>query len=329
VKTATAFGWLLGALCALGLPAHALASSPPSNVDLPRVLPVWSNDSGRVEALLLVDQPAGTPALNPLDSLFGATPQLGLRGRARTGTRSGVNLDLSVTAAPAMALLCDGNIGLAAALGRLNDQCLLTRLDAEAQPGMLQRFGVSTDWTSQSGNIDLSFGLSWLDGSADLRSDFGLALPTPYRSDVIHPGLPSQWQLQGQEILLQGQGWLGPRTWLRVEGRHARTRTEMTGMPSLFGHPLEWDNTSLTLSGGHRAFSGNITGRMIELTQPRQTWTDVDFSVSWRTPWDARLSVGARNLLGGPDRDRWPMATLPGMPESEARTPYVRYHQDL
>jgi hypothetical protein len=305
---------------------HAMASGPAS-VDLPRVLPVWSNDSGRIEALLLVDQPAGSSALNPLNSLFGDAPQLGLRGRARTGARSGINLDLSVAAPPAMALLCDGNIGLAAALGRLNDQCLLTRL--EAQPGIMQRFGVSTDWTSQDGNIDLSFGLSWLAGEADVAREFGLSLPTPYRSDVIHPGLPSHWQLESQEMLLQGQSWLGPRTWLRVEGRHARTRAEMAGMPSVFGHPLEWDNTSVTLSGGHRAFSGNITGRMIELAQPRQTWTDVDFSVSWRTPWDARFSVGARNLLGGPDRDRWPMATLPGMPESEARTPYVRYHQDL
>jgi hypothetical protein len=324
VKTTWTCGWLVGALVAFGGPVHAQGVDAP---ELPRLLPVWSNDSGRVEALLLIDGPGqGAPVLNPLDALFDRAPEVALRGRARLGGGAGLNLDLSLSAPPAMALLCDGNVGLAAALGRLSEQCLLTQLDAEAQPAGLQRLGLSADWSSRSGNIDLSFGLSWLDGHADLADPALLALPTPYRSDFSHPGLPGQWRLHGQEVQLQGQGWLGPRSWLRVEGRHGRTRLDSHG---LFGLPTEWDSTSLSLSGGYRAFSGTITGRLVELSEPRQTWTDVDLSLSWRTPWDARLSIGARNLLGGPDRDAWPMATLPGLQESEARTPYVRYHQDL
>jgi hypothetical protein len=340
-------GWrqagLAGALAVLGAPV--LAQDTPTYSQLavepaPRaisseptqVLPIWSSGSGRVEALLLIDTPFDAVPSGPLESLIGphqpVQQSLGLRGRAPLGRNVGLNLDLNPATPPAMALLCDGNIALAVALGRLAEPCMLARLDVDGQVagfGRPQNLGVSLDWHSDSGNLDLSFGLAWLEARDDrpAHSAF-LTDPDHHALVALQPALLGAWQLHGQELSLQGQQWLSPRSWLRVDGRHGSTRLSGT-----FGLPVTWDSTSLRLSGGYRAFSGSVTGRLIEIDQPRQTWTDVDIALSWRTPWDARVSVGARNLLGGPDRERWPLATLPGMPESDARTPYVRYHQDL
>lgn len=329
----------LGLSLALTGPALAQSLEAAPTPELPRVLPVWNTSSGRVEALLLVDRPgAERSAPGPgfssssLESLFSARPGLGLQAEHALGHGFSVGADFGLEQAPAMGLLCDGSVGLAAALGRLSEQCLLARLDVDTgAPDLLQQtFGLSGQWSSEDRGLDLSFGLAWLDAESTGNAG-NLFSPGLAGLGLLESPALGSLQLQGQELALQGNRWLGPRSWLRVEGRHGRARLggPAADTASLFGLPREWDSTSLTLSGGYRAFSGNITGRLIEVTEPRTHWTDVDVSVSWRTPWDAKLSVGAKNLLGGPERDEWPASTLPGLPETEARTPYVRYHQDL
>ncbi len=326
-------GIVASALLLLGSPVVAQSLAPAPASELPRVLPVWSTSSGRVEAVLLVDQP--TPAVNlfsnsVLSELFSPQPSLGVRAEAALGRSTTLSADLGLGAS-SLGLLCEGNIGIAAALGRLAEHCLLARLDHDqATPeGWQQSFGLSGRWQSGDGEFDLSFGLSWLDadvvpepmpGSLAALIPFGqLGGPAPLAAPA--------WQLHQREFSLQGSRWLGRQSWLRVEGRHGQSR--LGGVESLFGGPSEWNSSSLSLSGGYRTFSGTITGKLIELEQPQSQWADVDISLSWQTPWHGKLSVGAKNLLGGPDRDEWPAAVLPGLSESEARTPYVRYHQDL
>ena len=51
-------------------------------------------------------------------------------------------------------------------------------------------------------------------------------------------------------------------------------------------------------------------------------WTTLDLGVSWRTPWSGELSVGAQNLWTAPIHS-------PRDAESQARTPYIQYRQDL
>jgi hypothetical protein len=319
---------VLGVMCALAMPALGQGMDP-SPAELPRVLPVWSTDSGRVEALLLIDA-SDTSGFShsPLDSLIGTPPEFGLRGRTRLNRNIGFNVDLRPSA-PSMALLCEGNVGLAVGLGRFAEPCLLAQLDDNgrfASFGTRESLGVSLDWQDDAGALDLSFGLSWLNAGSAHASVTGFNFGGPGVNAAHVPLLDSlgAWQLRGQEFSVAGERWLTPRSWLRVDGRHGSNR--LSGM---FGEPLQWDNTSLSVSGGYRAFSGHITGRLVEIDHPRQVWSDVDIALSWRTPWDARVSVGARNLLGGPDREKWPLASLPGLPESESRTPYVRYQQDL
>jgi hypothetical protein len=59
--------------------------------------------------------------------------------------------------------------------------------------------------------------------------------------------------------------------------------------------------------------------------------TTFDVHFTWRTPWNANLSVGATNLLGA-GSDSAPSAESPPADPLESiygRIPYVRYKQDL
>ena len=78
-----------------------------------------------------------------------------------------------------------------------------------------------------------------------------------------------------------------------------------------------------------RCFSGQLTGRLVELPHGASPWRSLDIGLSWRTPWRGELSLGARNVLGRPDTSRWPLADLPAIEDPSERVPYVRYQQDL
>jgi hypothetical protein len=91
------------------------------------------------------------------------------------------------------------------------------------------------------------------------------------------------------------------------------------------------DQTALRVGMRRGAFSGAITGRVVraENDPNARSWTGLDLGISWRTPWSAEISFGAENLIG-----RGNSALLPAPPdaansENAARTPYVRYRQDL
>ncbi|CAN5212961.1 TonB-dependent receptor [soil metagenome] len=65
---------------------------------------------------------------------------------------------------------------------------------------------------------------------------------------------------------------------------------------------------------------------------PLSSWTTVDLSFGWATPWNGQITVGARNVF---DRDP-PTNTLIGNPNYAetlhdvfGRVPFIRYEQDL
>lgn len=302
-----------------------------------RVLPVLSQESGRVEALLLLDD-TSVPAHsdNPLDRVFSsplsaAQPASGPRLQLDNGARIGA--DLSFDAQNGLALLCRGNIGLAAALDTLGEHCLLAEVSASdplmpsAQPS--RHVGLDGVWQSADGDFDIRFGLAWLDASPRPAAHGFVGLADAPVMALEPGGLPSSLSLldiQVRQVGLSGQGRIGQRGWLGIDGDVSR------GLAApLFGVPVRWDSTALSLRGGYGSFSGVLTGRLIEVPSEAQvSWVDVDLGVSWRTPWRARLTVGARNLLGQPDASQWPLPTLPrGHADADTRMPYIRYHQDL
>jgi hypothetical protein len=93
--------------------------------------------------------------------------------------------------------------------------------------------------------------------------------------------------------------------------------------------PLALDQAAVQLGLVYGPFSGGITGRTLRPTQGVDgTWTGLDIGFAWRTPWRGELSIGAQNLIGR-SSGTLPTPAAPVLDEATARTPYVRYTQDL
>ena len=301
-----------------------------------RILPVWNNESGRIEALLLLD--SVDAHLNPLDRVLDSgapAPGLGARLRFADGRRISTTLQFDPDAG--MALLCNGNIGLAASLGTFGQDCLLASLGDNdvllrgTSPGL--KFG--SGWRSAGGSVDLSFGLSWLDTSFsdafslvdDPNAAWSGGNALPFKAWTGGFGELVGAHLDAQQIHLGATLNFSPQRWMSLAGSLATQRFTPAGT----GLPLHWEAATVTLGVGYRGITGQLTGRLLELPAQNATWSALDLGVSWRTPWQAELSVGARNLLGnGPDdASKWPLAELPALEDPAARVPYVRYRQDL
>lgn len=316
------------ALVAATLPAAAQAPDTPLLDADTRVLPVWSNASGRVEALLLLDPvDPGLPA-SSLDRVLRAqVPTLGLGGRVALQGGSEVRGSLQLESDSGLALLCEGRRGLAATLGSLGERCLLASLGHEDM--LLGNRGrgarLELGWQSPAQTLDLSFGLSWLEYAPAAASLTGGNALLPV--DAFGHGFDAApaWYgaLQSRGLHLDGLITLGPRTRVLLGGDVGRN--ELLGAD---GMPLRWDTAALSFGLGFGDFSGQLTGRLVELPRGNQ-WSALDIGISWRTPWRGELSVGAKNLLGGADTASWPMAELPAIEDSASRVPYVRYQQDL
>ena len=79
------------------------------------------------------------------------------------------------------------------------------------------------------------------------------------------------------------------------------------------------------------AFRTDLTSRYLDLLEGGEQatgWTSFDVNFAWRMPWNASVSVGARNVLNNPA----PQTNNLSDAEVEnffGRVPYVRYQQDL
>lgn len=96
------------------------------------------------------------------------------------------------------------------------------------------------------------------------------------------------------------------------------------------------DSARVSFDWQRNSFSGGIQGLYREpMSFLNRSETDAttmfDVYFSWRTPWNASLSVGASNLLNsGVDENKAPDSNIVDPFESVyGRIPYVRYQQDL
>lgn len=292
-----------------------------------RVLPVWSNSSGRVEALLLLDSVDSALPGNALDRVL-AAPRGGIGFGARVQLDGGAQLrgSLQYDADASLALLCDGRNGIAGALATVGEHCLLATLgnDDPLLDGSSKGTRLGLGWSSPAQFLDLSFGLSWLeaDGRAGMLGDSLVGHPLAL-SGLDTLGMWAQ-RLENQSLRLDSLINLGPQARMLVGGDVGRSR-----LLALDGSELQWETAELSFGLGYGAFTGQLTGRLIELPREGQHWSTLDIGVSWRTPWRGELSVGARNVLGSGDAAHWPLNELPVVEDPSARVPYVRYQQDL
>lgn len=291
-----------------------------------RVLPVWSHSSGRFEALLLLDPVDASLSGSALDRVLRArTPTFGLGAQAtlESGRRVQGSLQLETDG---LALLCDDRNGLSRALVSLGEHCLLAKLGSDDPIATRGAEGARLGFDLQGRDVDLSFGLSWLSLQAQPQVWAGASTLARLGGEPNPLDLISAWarRFDSQQLRVDGLFPLGPEARLLFGGDLGRSRLQ-----TLSGQEVEWDSAALSLGLGYGRFSGQLTGRLVELPHGASPWRSLDIGLSWRTPWRGELSLGARNVLGRPDTSRWPLADLPAIEDPSERVPYVRYQQDL
>jgi hypothetical protein len=224
-----------------------------------------------------------------------------------------------------MGVLCNSG-SVITSVGSMAGHCMLVNLGAQnAAPARSALSGVAQAQRGRA-SITGSLGLS--------RDTLGPTSPVTIGNNAADRRLldsllgPNSATLDSRNASLIGQVNLGTQSWVSIGGTLARVRLIPTDqLPG--GLPPEWGAGSLSLAGGRGNFGGEITGQMIEVPGQPSRYSTLGAGVTWRTPWKARLSVGADNIV---TRGKNPF----GLPdarevdeEDEGRVPYVRYQQDL
>lgn len=299
--------------------AHAQAPLNPAGGTT--VLPVVNNQNGQISALLLIE-PSTLPVL-PSQRVIRpvATPNRWLDFGNGLQLRAG----LSFEANPGVGVLCSGSS--VTSVGALAGQCMLT--DFNGGTGYLPGSNASSQALLQ-----LRRGSSQLEAGLGTRRDtFGSSTNTlgnqPLDQRLLNSLLGSDTaSIDQRNASLVGQVKIGSQGWVSIGGTVARARLIPAGqLPG--GLPPEWNRGSLNLSAGSGNFGGEITGQMIEVPGQSDRYSSVGAGMTWRTPWRAKVTVGADNIV---TRGKNPF-TLPdassGNKKDEGRVPYVRYQQDL
>jgi hypothetical protein len=301
---------LLIALVAMPAFAQSNLALPTQTSGNTTVLPLWNTSSGQVDALLLIE-PSALPT-TPSQRVIRPANTLQLRA------------GLSLEANPGMGVLCN-DASIADGLSTLAGHCMLVNVG----PGRGSARGSAT------GLLQLQRGKASLTGGLGVGTEtFGLggtsigkqAADRRLLESLLGPG---QASLDRRNASLIGQISIGKQSWVNIGGTLARVRLiptqQMHG-----GLPPEWDAGSLSLGGGVGNFGGELTGQMIEVPGQPSRYTTLGAGVTWRTPWKAKLSVGAENLMS---RGKNPFGVQDARPvrgdDDEGRVPYVRYQQDL
>ena len=283
---------LAAALLALALDsgvAHAQAAG--STRSGAKVVPVLNKDSGRLEAVLLLE-PATTGVGSGARWHFGNTTL-----EATYGLQTGDSL----------ALLCDRQSGMTPAMGQLASNCVLAALE----PG---RPGMALSRRSSAG-ISLTRG----------ASRFGATVGNGH--DVV-PAWVSPNQVGGarysqNDFSLFAEHAISREGFVSVGGTVARARlVPASAVPQLAD---QWNSRSISIGGGYGNFSANIVGRVVNVPGQSQVWKGLGLGLTWRTPWNGQLTVGADHVV---TRGKNPFSADSNQSD-EGTVPYVRYQQDL
>lgn len=254
-----------------------------------KMVPVLNKDSGKLEAVLLLE-PATTASGTGARWRFGNTTL-----EATYGLQSGNSL----------ALLCDRRSGMAPAIGQLASNCVLASL--ENKPGSVSRRASA--------------------GVALARDGGKLGLSAGKGRDVL-PAWLAPGQLGGarytqNDFSLFAEKNVGAEGFVSVGGTVARARlVPAADVPQLAD---QWNTHSLSIGGGYGNFGANVVGRVVNVPGESTVWKGLGLGLTWRTPWNGQLSVGADNVM---TRGKNPF-TLKGAESDEGTVPYVRYQQDL
>jgi hypothetical protein len=331
------FALLIAAL----LPALALAQTPARAEQTvaaqdAMTTPLWGTSDGRILAMVALGGAShGAPVLPQAPQIGSATDWqliditnfvsggLSLRFGNNIGTYAsfGRGIVLAPLNSAAVSLGCESTFAFTL------DALCPTR-NVQTQRGDLR---VGADAGAGNFDFDMNYGLTWLRNTAqpgaeavapDLFATIGnTALPT-----LVIPDLQITGMLNSG-VSAQGRWRWDDTQSLDLGAALSRLQLDLPGSPLA---PV-FNQAALSFGVHHGDFSGVIVGRVLGPADPLtsgQHWSSLDLGISWRAPWRGVFSVGAQNL--------WSAGTPPLRSEpaheidpSQARVPYVQYHQDL
>lgn len=295
------------------------------------VLPVWNNDSGRIEALLLLE-PAQAPR-DPLTPIIGPqqlAPVIGAGTRTRLADGGTIETALKIEPGSKLALLCSGKSGLVGTLGALAEHCLLAQMDAHPSGDPLAargggRLSLEAGFEHRDYKLSIGAGASRidLDGGAPLSAN--PETPAWLATNPLAPLGIAGGRIDQADLGAVGEMRIGNDGWVSIGGTVARARLVPANEAGTL--PDQWDTTTIGVGAGYGSFSGSIIGRVVEVPGQEAAWSSLGLGFSWRTPWRGQLSVGAENLMSS-GKNPW-TPTDPAESADEGSVPYVRYQQDL
>ncbi len=214
-------------------------------------------------------------------------------------------------------------------VGAFGRDCLMQGTVQLELPGRVATAGTGAQWRGERFDLSLAYGFSWLLPNA------GEHLNVPYATaqDLSLSALGAQPLLPGMSGEAQGVGlnsqWrLTAESAVQLNAALHQLRLRSGSATPVF----DLQQAMLDVGMNYGAFSGNVTGRVNRLNEqpgyPNSYWSGIDVGVSWRTPWRGELTVGARNVVGKSTNEE-PTPAERTLSETSARTPYVRYKQDL
>lgn len=254
------------------------------------VLPVWNN-SGQIEALLVLEPTADDPR-----------PGAGMRFGGNT-----LDARFGLEVGDSLALLCNHQGGLAAALGNLANNCMLASLDGDTSGGA-QRSSATAAFSHGSGRVGVTVG--------DSHGNLPAWLAPGARGTAS--------QVDGNDLTVFAQHNISDQGYVSIAGTVAKARL-IPYAQAPAGMADRWDSRSLRLGGGYGNFGASIVGQVTD-TPGQGRFDSVGLGLTWRTPWSGQLTVGAENVV---TRGKNPFSPRGENGEDEGTVPYVRYEQDL
>lgn len=297
-----------------------------------QVVPLWASPDGRLLAIVGLSRGVGAPALPPSPA-FGGVSDLrivdatdlfsaGLRMRLSEGLRA----DMFVGWQGGSPLSYD----MGGALECVSSTCF--EGNSVAAPAGIATAGLGLGWTSSAdAGLDISFGLSWLDGRNSqlpvlahphvVRDPINLAL-------LDLPSMDGYTLNSGRTLSARGSWQLGQGPIIDLTA--ALSQAELSPVwYGLSGTGLDLNQASLGVGITNGTLRGSVVGRVSSFDEPgfdgSRRWSGLDLGVSWRTPWRGEVTVGAQNLWSAP----LDPAASRDADAAQARMPYVQYRQDL
>lgn len=216
-------------------------------------------------------------------------------------------------------------------IGSLGQECLMHGTLQLELPGQVGTAEVGVNAQGRRWDLGLSYGQSWLNESVSPWLSYAGSAVSRLPLATVAPAYLGR--LEGRGLAIGGQWRLTEASALRLNAAINQLRLHDNPIAA----PISFDRTEIGLGMVFGTLSGMLIGHTQSHIQtgpqlgslPLPAFSGLDVGISWRTPWRAELSVGARNVISNGDPVLLPAPQANVIDAGAARTPYVRYKQDL